>query len=58
MNRTREESMIEALNWYAEMALMMQKATLHQDNQTALHILKELSLDGGKRARKAMENPE
>lgn len=43
-----------ALNWYAEMAKTMQRATLHVDNQVALHILKEMALDGGKRAREAL----
>ena len=48
------ERLRDALGWYAEMAKMMQRASLHVDNQVALHILKELALDGGKRARAAL----
>lgn len=47
--------MREALNWYAEHAKMMQRAALQVDNQVALHILKELAVDGGKRAQEAMK---
>lgn len=43
-----------ALNWYAEMAKTMQRATLHVDNQVALHVMKQMALDGGKKAREAM----
>lgn len=49
------EAMKTALNWYAEMAQTMRRATLHVDNQVALHILKELALDGGKMARLALK---
>jgi hypothetical protein len=42
--------MREALNWYGELAQMMQRAVLRGDNQVALHILKEMALDGGVRA--------
>lgn len=45
--------MLEALDWYAEMARQMQRATLHMDNQTMLHLMKELALDGGRRANQA-----
>lgn len=44
----------EALNWYAEMAKQMQKACLHQSSQTMLALMKELALDGGKRAKEAI----
>lgn len=44
------ERLREALDWYAEMARQMQRATLHMDNQTMLHLMKELALDGGRRA--------
>lgn len=44
-----------ALAWYEEHAKMMRRASLQVDNQVALHILKELALDGGKRARNAMQ---
>ena len=40
----------QALEWYAEQAKTMQKATLHVDNKVALHVMKTLALDGGKRA--------
>lgn len=43
-----------ALDWYAEMAKTMRKAMLHVDNQVALHVMKEMALDGGDMARKAM----
>ena len=45
----------EALNWYAEMAMAARRATMDVDNQLALHVLKEMALDGGKRARDAQE---
>lgn len=44
----------EALDWYAEMAKQMQKACLHQDSQVMLHLMKELALDGGTRAKEAI----
>jgi hypothetical protein len=50
-NSGQFEAMRSALNWYGEMAQMMQRASLRGDNQVALHILKEMALDGGKRAR-------
>lgn len=48
------EKMLGALNWYAEMAKQMQRATLHGDSQYMLGMMKELALDGGKKAREAM----
>lgn len=48
------DSMRAALEWYAGLAKRMRAATLHTDNQVALHILKELALDGGKRATEAI----
>ena len=45
------DALVAKLEWYAEMAKMMQRASLHGDNQMALHVLKEMALDGGKRAR-------
>ena len=48
------ERMRSALDWYAEMAKTMQRATLHVDNQVALHVMKQMALDGGKKAREAM----
>lgn len=48
--------LIRALEWYAELAKDMQKASLHVDNQAALHILKTLALDGGERARTAINS--
>ncbi len=50
--------MRSALDWYAEMAKTMQRATLRVDNQVALHILKQMALDGGKRAREALTSNE
>lgn len=49
----QRDEMLEALDWYAEMARQMQRATLHMDNQTMLHLMKELALDGGRRANQA-----
>jgi len=43
-----------ALDWYEHMAKQMQRATLHGDSQYMLGMMKELALDGGKRARDAM----
>lgn len=45
--------MYEALDWYAEIARQMQRATLYMDSQTMLHLMKELALDGGRRANQA-----
>lgn len=45
--------MRSALDWYAEMAKQMQRATLHGDSQYMLGMMKEMALDGGKRAREA-----
>lgn len=44
-----------ALEWYAEMAKQMQRATLHGDSQYMLGMMKELALDGGKKARHALQ---
>lgn len=49
-------AMRAALDWYAEMAKQMQRATLHGDSQYMLGMMKELALDGGKRAREAMRH--
>lgn len=46
----------EALDWYEHMAKQMQRATLQLDNQVMLHLMKELALDGGNRARRAIES--
>lgn len=48
------ERMQDALNWYAEMAKTMQRATLHVDNQVALHVMEQMALDGGQKARDAL----
>lgn len=45
----------EALEWYEHMAKQMQRATLHVDSQVMLALMKELALDGGNRARRAIE---
>ena len=45
------ERLRAALDWYAEMAKQMQRATLHGDSQYMIGMMKELALDGGKRAR-------
>lgn len=50
----REKTMVAALGWYEEMAKAMRHATLAVDNLTALHVLKQLALDGGDRARAAI----
>jgi hypothetical protein len=44
----------EALQWYGEMAKLMQRAALGVDQQVSLHVLKELALDGGGRVRRAV----
>lgn len=44
----------EACEWYSEMSKLAQRATLQVDNQAALHVLKEMALDGGKRLRAAL----
>jgi len=49
-NDAKIERLWESLDWYAEQAKTMQKATLHVDNKVALHVMKTLALDGGKRA--------
>jgi ribonuclease HI len=46
----------EALNWYEYMAKQMQRATLQMDSQVMLRLMKELALDGGNRARRAIES--
>lgn len=50
----KPERMQEALNWYEEMAKRMRQATLHINNAAALHVMKEMALDGGKKARDAV----
>lgn len=47
--------LLRALNWYAQQAKAMQRATLRVDNKAALRIMKELALDGGSRAREAQQ---
>ena len=48
------EALRAALDWYAEMAKLMQRATLHVDSQYMLGLMKQLAIDGGKKAREAM----
>lgn len=53
--RERVARLVGALEWYAQMAKHMGAACLHQDSQRMLHLMKELSVDYGKRARTALE---
>ena len=46
----------DALDWYEYMAKQMQRATLQVDSQVMLGLMKELALDGGSRARRAVES--
>ena len=48
------EEMRTALEWCADMAKEMQRATLHGDSQHMLHLMKILALDGGKKAREVL----
>lgn len=50
----REKALVAALGWYEEMAKAMRRATMGVDKQVALHVLKQLALDGGDRARAAI----
>src|SRR3546814_1639089 len=45
----------DALDWYEYMAKQMQRATLRGDTQHMLGMMKELALDGGKKARDVKE---
>ena len=48
------KTMREALEWYEMMAKQMGRATLNQDSQAMLHLMKELAVDFGGRARAAL----
>lgn len=58
MDKHPYAELTRALKWYEELAKSMQRASLRVDNQVALHILKTLALDGGKKARAAIANAE
>lgn len=45
----------EALDWYEGKALEMQRATLRNDSKRMLELMRDLSLDGGSKARRAVE---
>lgn len=38
---------MEALNWYSEKALAMQRAALRSDQKRMLELMQELAVDGG-----------
>lgn len=48
------EQLIEALEFYQNLAELMRKATLQQDQQVLLHAMKQMSLDGGRKAKEAI----
>lgn len=50
------ERMREALDWYENIAKEMQRATLRVDSKMTLNLIHELALDGGSRARRAIES--
>ena len=45
---------VDALEWYERMAKQMGDAVLDQDNQRVLHLMKEIAVDHGRRAREAL----
>ena len=49
------ERLRAALEWYEHKAKQMQRATLQVDGQVMLALMRELALDGGNRARRAIE---
>lgn len=53
MNASKAQAIAEALQWYERMALEMQRATLRNDSKRMLELMRELSLDGGSKARRA-----
>lgn len=55
MNASKTQAITEALQWYERMALEMQRATLRNDSKRMLELMRELSLDGGSKARRAAE---
>ena len=55
MNASKAQAITEALQWYEQMALEMQRATLRNDSKRMLELMREISLDGGSKARMAAE---
>lgn len=52
-----DDAMREALEWYSAQAKRMGNAAIRQDSQAMLAMMKEIAVDYGGRARKALNPP-
>ena len=50
----KTEQMIDALKFYQELAALARKATRRRDQDLLIHVMKQMSLDDGRRAKKAI----
>lgn len=48
------EQLIETLKFYQELAALARKATQRRDQDLLIHVMKQMSLDDGRRAKEAI----
>lgn len=48
------EQLIETLKFYQELAALARKATQRRDQDLLIHVMKQMSLDAGGRAKEAI----
>lgn len=48
------EQMIEALKFYQALAEKARKATLSRDQDLLIHVMEQMTLDGGRKAKEAI----